>query len=592
MRRPPAPPFVPRAADAAPGDFVAGPAFGPRAALLNPVPAMSRLLAPVLALLVSHFLVAAAPAWAADPPAAGATKPKAGAEAPTKTPAKPVKPASPPAKPTPPAAAAPPRVPFSYDKVADLARALASHPYEPPVANLPRELAQASYDDHRKLRFRRGRGLWFGKSRFEVQFFHMGFLFKTPVKVNVVDGGVTAPFAFDKAMFDYGDTDLAKAITGPLDFAGFRVHYDLNGPDYKDELIVFLGASYFRVLGREQRYGLSARGLAVDIAEPRGEEFPFFREFWLVTPEAKGTELTLYALLDSQRVTGAYQFVISPGSETRVAVSARLFFRGEIAKLGIAPLTSMHLYAENRARQFDDHRPEVHDSDGVLIHSGSGAWLWRPLVNGRDLRVSAFGERNPKGFGLMQRDRVFSHYEDTEAEYHKRPSYWVEPVGDWGEGVVELVEIPSNEEIHDNVVAFWVPRERPQPGGELSFSYILHSMLGQPADHRLARVLDTRLGSSIVPGSGDRPSADRRLVVIEFEGGELPLLGAKLDVQPEIVSSAGVVTEPHVMKLPEGGRWRASFRLDLGGASSTELMVRLLLDGAPLTETWLYRYTP
>jgi len=545
---------------------------------------MSRLLAPAVTALMSQFLFAAAPAGAAEPPKAG----KPNAEAPAKTPAQ--KPA--PHEKTTPAVAPRPHEAFAYDSVAALARDLASRPFEAPVSKLPKELADASYDDNRKLRFRRERGLWYGKSRFEVQFFHMGFLFKTPVKVHVLDDGVPAPVVFDKGMFDYGDTGLAKAITGPLDFAGFRVHYDLNGPDYKDELIVFLGASYFRVLGRGQRYGLSARGLAVDTAEPRGEEFPFFREFWLVKPPPSASELTVYALLDSQRVSGAYKFVISPGTETRVAVSARLFFREQVAKVGIAPLTSMHLYGENRARMFDDHRPEVHDSDGVLIHSGSGAWLWRPLVNGRDLQVSAFSERDPKGFGLMQRDRDFTHYEDTESEYHKRPSYWVEPVGAWGDGVVELVEIPSNEEIHDNVVVFWVPRERPKGGGELSVSYVLHSLLGNPYDHRLARVVDTRLGSSVVPGTGGRPSASRRLFVIEFEGGELPLLGPKLDVLPEIVSSAGVVRDAHVLRLPEGGRWRASFRLDLEGASTTELMLRLLLDGAPLTETWMYRYTP
>ena len=578
---------------------------------------MSRPLSRFVVALASALLLAAAPVAADDPAPSAATAPPATpAEtppAPAATPPAATKPPRPkksaPAKPgsqkpappkgakpaaPPPAAAAPAPAaePFTFEKVAGFARDLASKPYAAPTIALPKEVAGASYDDYRKLRFRRERAVWAGKSRFEIQLFHMGFLFKTPVEISVVDHGQAAPLTFDKGMFNYGDTGIDKAITGPLDYAGFRVHYDLNGPEYKDEIIVFLGASYFRFLGREQRYGLSARGLAVDTAEPRGEEFPFFRQFWLVTPEPQSTALTIYALLDSQRVTGAYEFVIHPGSDTRIEVKARLFFRTDITKLGIAPLTSMHLYGENRTRMFDDHRPEVHDSDGVLIHSGSGAWLWRPLVNGRDLRVSAFSEVNPKGFGLMQRDRSFAHYEDTEAEYHRRPSYWVEPVGAWGEGAVDLVEIPSNEEIHDNIVLFWVPREHPKAGGEMSLSYVLHTILGDPPEHRLGRVIETRIGSAIVPGTGDKPSPSKRLFVIDFEGGELPLLGAKVPVTPEIVTSAGVVSEAHAVRLPEAGRWRATFRLDMQGASTAELMVRLVLDGAPITETWLYRYTP
>lgn len=545
---------------------------------------MRRSLFVLAALSIAAMAVTAS---AVDAPAPGRDKAKAPGKA--AVPAKPKAAAPKTASPAPPPANLPP---FGYENVVQRARDLAAHPFAAPRVTLPKPLSDASYDDHRKLRFRRERALFGGVSRFEVQFFHLGFLFKTPVKVNAIDQGRAAPVVFDRAMFDYGDTGLGKTITAPLDFAGFRVHYDLQDPAYKDELIVFLGASYFRFLGRGQRYGLSARGLAVDTAEPRGEEFPFFREFWLATPDPKAVSLTLYALLDSQRVTGAYQFVVHPGTDTRIDVTARLFFREDIAKLGIAPLTSMHLFGENRARMFDDHRPEVHDSDGVLIRSGSDAWLWRPLANGRDLRVSAFVERGPKGFGLMQRDRSFAHYQDLESEYHRRASCWVEPVGDWGEGAVELVEIPSNEEIHDNIVLYWVPKERARAGKELALSYRLVSTLGSPPEHRLARVAQTRIGAAVVPGTGQRPSAERRLFVIEFEAGEIPLLGPKLPIQPEITSSAGVVADPHVERIEPGGRLRVTFRLDTQGATPAELMLRLLLDGKPITETWLYRYTP
>ena len=259
-----------------------------------------------------------------------------------------------------------------------------------------------------------------------------------------------------------------------MGYAGFRLHYPLNTTEYYDELISFLGASYFRALGKGQKYGLSARGLAIDTAVQTGEEFPVFKEFWLKKPLRKDSNITLYALLDSPSVAGAYTFIITPGLNTTVDVDAVLFPRKPIGKLGIAPLTSMYLFGENSKNRFDDHRPEVHDSDGLLVWNGNDEWLWRPLDNSKYLRVSSFSDNNPKGFGLMQRDRKPEHYMDFEAMYEQRPSVWVEPLDDWGKGVVQLVEIPSVQEIHDNIVAFWIPNQKIEPGKEYRFRYMLH----------------------------------------------------------------------------------------------------------------------
>ena len=252
------------------------------------------------------------------------------------------------------------------------------------------------------------------------------------------------------------------------------MHCPLNTRRYYDELVSFLGASYFRALGRHLKYGLSARGLAIDTAVETGEEFPIFREFWIVRPKRKDKTVTVYALLDSPSAAGIYTFVITPGESTVMDVDARIFPRKEINKLGIAPLTSMYLFGENTKNKFDDHRPEVHDSDGLLVLNGNGEWLWRPLDNSEYLRISAFVDENPKGFGLLQRDRNAAHYLDFEAHYEQRPSVWVEPLDDWGKGWVELVEIPSVQEIHDNVVAYWVPKDKPTPGQELRYRYRLH----------------------------------------------------------------------------------------------------------------------
>lgn len=487
---------------------------------------------------------------------------------------------------------APPAAPFGFGSVVERARDLASRPYDPVKTRVPAAIADLDYDAYRSIRFKPDHALWHGERRFEVQFFHPGFLFNTPIRVNVVKNSQVFTVLLDKGSFDYGDNRLSEAVTEDLGFAGFRIHYPLNAPGYKDEVIVFQGASYFRVVGRSQHYGLSARGLAIDTGLPSGEEFPLFREFWLVTPEPEATSMTVYALLDSVRVAGAYQFVINPATDTEVHVTARLFVRSAIEKLGIAPLTSMHLFGENALRSFDNHRPEVHDSDGLLMHSGAGQWLWRPIVNGRDLGMSAFIDNNPRGFGLMQRDRDFAHYRDLEARFHQRPSTWITPDGEWGEGAVELVEIPANEEIHDNVVAFWTPRAATTAGQELSYTYTLTSSLREPFEHRLGRVVATRIGAAFVPGSGEKRSPERRLFVVEFDDGDLPFLDPAQDVVLDLSNSAGKVFDLASVYVPETKTWRAQFRLDTQGSATVELALRLVVDGDPVTETWMYRYSP
>jgi periplasmic glucans biosynthesis protein len=389
----------------------------------------------------------------------------------------------------------------TFTVVAERARALAAQPYVAPAGKLPADLAALNYDRHRDIRFRPERALWRDAGLpFEVQFFHPGWLFADPVRVHEVTGEGTREISVDPRDFDYGKNTLDPAAWPKLGFAGFRVHYPLNNAAYKDELVVFLGASYFRALGKGQRYGLSARALAIDtVARPgkptRGEEFPRFVEFWLERPaDAQATSLTLHALLDSPRAAGAYTFTITPGEDTVMQVRSRLYLRAgseDIATLGIAPLTSMFLHGENQPDD-DDFRPEVHDSDGLAVHAGSGEWLWRPLVNpqlsrAKGVLTTSFSTTDPRGFGLMQRDRAFSSYEDLEARYELRPSAWVEPIGAWGAGRVELVQLPTDEEIHDNIVAYWLPEKLPAPGEplDLELSRAVAAEAGQAPRQRL-----------------------------------------------------------------------------------------------------------
>ena len=339
----------------------------------------------------------------------------------------------------------PARVATLFEDVAARARGLSQTKYSPSETVLPAAVTGLDYDQYRSIRFRPEAALWKHESLFEIQLFHLGFVYREPVRIHLVDEGQIAALPFEPTLFRYDGraAAVADAIAPEHGYAGFRIHYPLNDAAIQDEVVVFLGASYFRLLGRGHVYGLSSRGLAVDVALDTGEEFPAFREFWLVRPEPEATTVTFYALLDSPSVTGAYRFDLEPGAPTTLDVEARLYARETVAKLGIAPLSSMFLYGQNRMPTFDDFRPQVHDSDGLLMHTSSDEWIWQPLGNGPGVRVTSLPDHAPRGFGLVQRDRKFDSYLDVEANYHRRPSEWVAlGDGNWGSGSVELLAFP------------------------------------------------------------------------------------------------------------------------------------------------------
>ena len=480
---------------------------------------------------------------------------------------------------------------FNLDDVADQAAELAKEPYRDQQMRVPdwMLIGSLTYDQWRDIRFRPDQALWRDKNLpFQVQFFHPGLYYDHTVQVNVIDGTGVHPVPFSSERFDYGHNDFADRIPADIGYAGLRVHYALKNPAYLDELIVFLGASYFRALGRDNVYGLSARGLAIDTVEPSGEEFPAFTEFWLVEPAADATHLVMYALLDSRSISGAYRFEITPGEATVVQVDARLFARRRVAKLGIAPLTSMFFFGENSTRHFDDFRPEVHDSDGLLLHFDTGEWLWRPLDNPSRIDVSSFAARDPRGFGLMQRDRNFADYEDIETRAELRPSAWVEPRGDWGDGHVELVEIPTATEKNDNIVAFWVPDAPLKPGKSMSCSYALYWYGDDPTRPPGGRVVATRRDSGTL--------AHGQRFVIDFDGDRLRAMTA--DHPPTAVVSAGPrpdaaeLVDQRVMKNPATGGWRLTFQLRPNGPNPVELRAYLADGRDILTETWSYTVAP
>jgi glucans biosynthesis protein len=482
---------------------------------------------------------------------------------------------------------------FNFDDVRKLALERARHEYRAAGDTLPETLAKLSDEQYRNIRFRAASSLWHGQSLFEVEFFHRGYRNRERVNLFEVgaEGTVTA-LTYNPALYTFGALQKAPKAPANLGYAGFRVHYPLQTPNYKDELISFLGASYFRVLGRNQHYGASARGLAIDTGSQSGEEFPVFTDFWLVRPRPGDRRLTIYALLDSRSVSGAFEFEVQPGSVTLVEIHNTLYLRRPIAKLGVPPLTSMFLYgSDNSGRRFDDSRPEVHDSDGLMAQTGQGQWLWRPLVNPRELRVNRFMDENPRGFGLIQRERGTRQYGDPESQYETRPSYWVQPLGNWGKGGVELVEIPSDEEIHDNVVTYWVPSEAPPVGKPVSYHYLLSAYLNSSEWPPGGHVIATRSGNP--PGGEGRPHypPGARRIVVEFAGGDLDSLAATQPVKAEVSADNGHV-ESLAVQRTESGTWRATIIVTPRARRAVDLHCFLTLYGEVLTETWVYQWTP
>lgn len=476
---------------------------------------------------------------------------------------------------------------FSFDSVVHKARDLAAEPYQAPDTNLPEQLQNLSYDAYRDIRFVRENGPWYNQQLpYEIQFFHLGNIFQISVPINEVSDGVSRSIKYSGNFFNYGQNKPDTKQFEDLGYAGFRIHSPLNTSAYFDELVTFLGASYFRGLAKGQKYGLSARGLAVDTAEMTGEEFPVFKEFWVEKPKPKDKFIKLYALLDSKSISGAYSFKIIPGTNTIMYIEARLFAREDIKKIGIAPLTSMFLFGENNKHDFDDYRPEVHDSDGLLIHNGNDEWLWRPLDNSKHLRISSFVDNNPKGFGLLQRDRDIKNYLDFEAHYQDRPSTWVEPLTDWGKGLVQLVEIPSLQEIHDNIVAYWVPAEPVKAGREYTFSYRLIWLNDVMKDKELASVTATRTGIGGVSGV-NTDNTDRKFV-IDFTGKELDEKYADKNIKPEVSVNTGKINGVSSVYNPVTKG--VTVYIDYQPVNGDEIRVLLTKDGKPVSEVWSYQW--
>jgi len=478
--------------------------------------------------------------------------------------------------------------PFGYGDVIKRARELSTLPFVEKPSQAPEALAKLGFDQWRDIRFRPDKALLANSdTNFRMQMFHLGFLFQHAVTVNIIRDGVATPVPYSPQMFDFGQNKFGKPLPVNVGFAGFRLHYPLNDPTIRDELISFIGASYFRFLGQGQVYGLSARGLAINAGGQ--EEFPAFREFWVDVRKGDDSRVTVYALLDSPSISGAYQFNIYPAKQTVVDVEATLFPRKIIEKIGIAPLTSMFFIGENDRRFTDDYRPEVHDSDGLLIHSGSGEWIWRPLHNPRAPSISSFTENNVRGFGLMQRDRVFEHYEDLDIAYERRPGYWVEPRNPWGEGRVELIELPTSDETNDNIVATWAPKEPVGPGQQLIYRYSITAVGATDGMHAGGQAINSFQSAPRALGSSEPLHPNTRRLMVDFAGGELPYwLKAPDRVKVDASASSGRILRTFIAPNPKIGGFRAGVDVEAPPGQTVDVRVFLRADNKALTETWIF----
>lgn len=491
---------------------------------------------------------------------------------------------------------------FTFEMLKARAKEMATKPYEAPPSPRPEAMQRIDYDAHGKIRFKPEAALWAdGPSPWPVTFFHLGRFFQKPVRMHVVEDGKAREIVYDASYFEMPANSPARDLPAGAGFAGFRLQESRSGHPGRDggaldwktnDWVAFLGASYFRAIGELYQYGLSARGVAIDPAvSGKAEEFPDFTHIWLETPQAGAEHVVIYALLSGPSLAGAYRFRMHRGKGVTMEIETALHLRKDVSRLGITPLTSMFWYSETAKQTAIDWRPEVHDSDGLALWTGSGERAWRPLNNPPHTMASSFVDSDPRGFGLMQRDREAGHYLDG-VHYERRPSLWVETDGQWGRGSVQLVEIPTDDEIHDNIVAMWVPEGPAKAGSAYNFRYKLHWLADEPFPTQLGRVVATRLGNGGQPGT-TRPRGVRKFMV-EFLGPALEAI--PFGVKPEVVLSTSrgsfsyILTEAVPDDVP--GHWRAQFDLTVGGSEPVEMRCYLKAGDTVLTETWLYQYQP
>lgn len=475
-----------------------------------------------------------------------------------------------------------PPVEFKPSTPADLARELAKKPFVAVGTDLPDPFRNLTFDQYQSIRLKPDARIWAGgSSAFIVEPLHRGFQYTNGIVLNLVEDGQARRVIYDVGMFDFDKLKPSPKI-GDIGFSGFRIVPAHPGDAAeRAEVANFQGANFFRATAEGQVAGLMARALALKVADPNGEETPSFREIWIQKPGAVSDFIVVDALLDSESLAGAYRFTIRPGEATIIDTECSLFTRTDVDNFGLASMSATHLLGFMDHKNFDDYRPNVGEVGGLQMLTGAGEWVWRPVTNRGELQISTFVDSKPRGFGCMIRDRNFENYLDEENHWERRPSLWIEPLGEWGEGGVQLIEIPSQSDANDNILCFWRPKMPLKAHTESAFAYRQFWCWDPPERPDLARA--TRSHSGL---AGKRPR-----FFIEFSGDILGDPVRTAGLTPTLTANKGSITMAQTFFDKDRKTCRVLFELDPQGAAASELRLLLESKGTRVSETWLYRWT-
>ena len=469
---------------------------------------------------------------------------------------------------------------FDPGVVVDLARQLSRKPFTPVPGDLPDVFANLNYEQYSTIRSVQP-PIWGNEGRgIAVEPLHRGFVFGNPVDLFLVEDGTVRRLAYDPSRFEFGRLNVPQNVPD-IGYSGFRLISTGDGKPF--DFAIVQGATFFQAVARGQNFGAIARALTLKPAEAKGEEFPIFRAFWLERPAVGSNSITVHGVIDSESTTGAIRMTFRPGDMTIVDVETTLFPRVNLDHVGLGGIGSTYFYGPNDRRDADDIRTAAYESSGLQIWNGKGEWLWRPLHNPENLQISAFVDESPKGFGLLQRDRTYEAFQADEQRYDRRPSLWIEPLGEWSQGSVQLLEIPTNAEINDNILTYWRPKAQMAAGSEVAFAYRQYWCWTPPERPPLATVSATRVGR----GSAGR----RRRFAVDFSGD---MLGdnSPADLKSILTVGPGTFHNVKLWPYPERKTVRVTFELDPGNENACEMRLILEAGGKPISETWLYRWTP
>jgi periplasmic glucans biosynthesis protein len=470
-------------------------------------------------------------------------------------------------------------VPFAADTVLKAAAQLAAAPFKAPDAPLPSLFSGLNFDQYASIRRVPGSAIWADdKVGFSLEPLHRGFVYTTPIAINIVENGLSQRVIYEAADFDFGKLQPPAAM-GDLGFSGLRI-LTASDQGFQDAAI-FQGASFYRSRAKGQNFGVTARGLAIRTGDEPGEEFPLFREFWIEKPAPATNTLTMYALLDSASMTGAYRFTIRPMETTIIDTEMTLIARVATDKFGVGAMAAAYLFSGLDHRRPDDWRAGVYEATGLQILSGKGEWLWRPVSNRETLQISAFADLNPRGFGLLQRSRTFDAFFDDEGRWELCPTLWIEPIGDWGDGDLRLLEIPAASENNANIIAQWRPKAAMAAGASQALAYRQFWCWTPPSRPPLAVCTSSRSGKI----------GARQRFTVEMTGDAFADPQKAASATADIQANPGKIASFRLYPYKDRRSVRVVFDLEPGSEPFSELRLTLNVDNQPASETWLYRWT-